>query len=107
VGAFITLHLSCLTIQSARANDFDDAPEVKALTKGMPEDIVFFIARIAECLHWAGEEPYDKERADYIKNAVEKAGCANLDNQETHLHEKYKDQPKMLDAIEKARHLVI
>jgi hypothetical protein len=67
VGAFITLRLSCLTIQSACANDFDDVPDVKALTKAMPEDITFLIAQIAECLHWAAEEPYDKERADYIK----------------------------------------
>ena len=24
--------------------------------------------------HWAGEKPYDRDRANYIKNAVEKAG---------------------------------
>ena len=107
VGAFITLHLSCVTVQSAYANDFDDAPDVKALTKGMPKDIALFIARTAECLHWAGEEPYDKEGADYIRNAVEKAGCGDLDTQEKQLHEKYEGQLKVLDAIEKARHLAI
>ena len=30
--------------------------------------------------HWAGEKPYDRARANYIKNAVEKAGCENLES---------------------------
>ena len=31
-------------------------------------------------LHWAGEKPYDRDRANYIKNSVEKAGCENLES---------------------------
>ena len=30
--------------------------------------------------HWAEEKPYDRDRANYIKNAVEKAGCENLES---------------------------
>ena len=75
----IVLHLSFTGTNYAYANDFDDAPQVKALAKGMPEDIAFFIARTAECNHWAGEEPYDKDRANYIRNAVEKAGCERFE----------------------------
>ena len=99
----IVLHLSFI----AYANDFDDAPQVKPLAKGMSEDIAFFIARTAECNHWAGKEPYDKDRANYIRNAVEKAGCENLVGLEMKLREKYRGQPKLLDAIENAKHLLM
>ena len=74
MSGVIVLHLSFTGTNYAYANDFDDAPQVKALAKGMPEDIAFFIARTAECNHWAGEEPYDKDRASDIRNAVETAG---------------------------------
>ena len=74
MSGVIVLHLSFTATNYAYANDFDDAPQVKALAKGMPEDIAFFIARTAECNHWAGEEPYDKDRASDIRNAVETAG---------------------------------
>ena len=107
MSGVIVLHLSFTATNNAYANDFYDAPQVKALAKGMPEDIAFFIARTAECNHWAGEEPYDKDRANYIRNAVEKAGCENLVGQEMKLREKYRGQPKLLNAIEKAKHLLM
>ena len=107
MSGVIVLHLSFTATNYAYANDFDDAPQVKALAKGMPQDIAFFIARTAECNHWAGEEPYDQYRANFIRNAVEKAGCENLVGQEMKLREKYRGQPKLLDAIEKAKHLLM
>ena len=79
MSGVIVLHLSFTATNYAYANDFDDAPQVKALAIGMPQDIAFFIARTAECNHWAGEEPYDKDRANYIRNAVEKAGCERFE----------------------------
>ena len=107
MSGVIVLHLSFTATNNAYANDFYDAPQVKALAKGMPEDIAFFIARTAECNHWTGEEPYDKDRANYIRNAVEKAGCENLVGQKMKLREKYRGQPKLLNAIEKAKHLLM
>jgi len=107
MSGVIVLHLSFTATNYSFANDFDDAPQVKALAKGMPKDIAFFIARTVECNHWAGEERYDKDRANYIRNAVEKAGCENLDVQEMKLREKYRGQPKLLDVIEKAKHLLM
>src|SRR6516162_2442767 len=107
MSGVIVLHLSFTATNNAYANHFYDAPQVKALAKGMPEDIAFFIARTAECNHWAGEEPYDKDRANCIRNAVEKAGCENLVGQKMKLREKYRGQPKLLNAIEKAKHLLM
>ncbi len=87
------------------ANDFDDLPEVKALQKGMPKEIASFISRAAECHHWGGEDPYDKERAEFIGKAVETAGCSKLDGDAKHLRQKYQRDPKVLETIEKAKDL--
>ena len=46
-------------------------PQVKEITNGQPEDVVAFIERMVECNHWGGEEPYDKERGEQIRKAVE------------------------------------
>src|SRR5215471_3259313 len=83
------------------ADELDDLPVVKELRKGMPDDVVSFIRRAVECNHWGGEDAYDKERAEFISKAVEKAGCSKLDADEKELRRKYRNQPKILETIEK------
>jgi hypothetical protein len=104
--AAIFLMLSVLAAP-ALAGDIDDLPQVKALSKGMPPDVAALISRIVECNHWGGEDPYDKERADDISRAVEKAGCDRVEADEKALREKYKAQPPVLEAIDKANKIVI
>jgi hypothetical protein len=82
------------------------AGAVKEITNGQPEDVVAFIERMVERNHWGGEEPYDKERAEQIRKAVEKARCDSLDSEEQALKRKYKGNKKVLDAIGKAKELV-
>ena len=89
------------------ANDFDDLPEVKALQKGMPEDVATFIPRVVECNHFGGEYAYDNDRAEYLEKSVEEAGCGNIPKNEEHLRQKYKNNPKVLDAIQKAKDVMI
>ena len=64
------------------ANEFGKLPEVRQITAGEPEDVTAFIEPMVECNHWAGEEPYDKERAAQIKIAVERAQCDRLNSDE-------------------------
>ena len=87
------------------ASDFDNLTEVKALQKGMPKDVAAFISKSTECTHWGNEEPYDRERAEFIRNAVLKAGCSRLDGEETQLRRKYRNNPKVLEIIKKAKNL--
>jgi hypothetical protein len=89
------------------ANDFDNLPEVKILQKGMPEDVAAFVSKFAECSHWAGEDPYDKERAEFIRNAARNAGCSRLGSDEIRLRHKYRKNPKVLETIEKAKNLAM
>jgi len=87
------------------ASDFDNLTEVKTLQKGMPKDVAAFISKSAECSHWGNEEPYDKERAEFIRNAAPKAGCSRLDGKELQLRRKYRKNPKVLEIIKKAKTL--
>jgi hypothetical protein len=95
-----------VVLVAAFANEFGNMPQVKEITNGQPEDVVAFIERMVERNHWGGEEPYDKERAEQVRKAVDKARCDSLDSEEQALKRKYKGNKKVLDAIGKAKELV-
>ena len=103
---FLSL-LALLVSTAAFANEVGNLPQVKKITNGMPKDVVALIERIAECNHWGGEEPYDKERAEQIRKAVKKAGCGSLDSQEQSIEQKYKRNKKVLEAIKEAMELMM
>ena len=107
--SFKNIFIFCfmLMCSPAFANEIADIPAVKSLAKDMPEDVASFIYRTVECTHWSGEEPYDKARAEDIKQALEKAGCNFLPKDEEALREKYKGQKKILGALKKAKDILI
>jgi hypothetical protein len=105
IGVFCLLVFVASTVASA--NEFGSLPEVKEITNGQPADVAAFIERVVECNHWGGEEPYDKERAEQIRKAVEKARCDTLDSDEQALEQTYKGTKKVLEAIAKAKRLVM
>jgi len=92
---------------AAFANEVENLPQVKDITTGQPEDVVAFVERQVECNHWSDEEPYDKKRAEQIKRAVEKARCGSLESDAQALERKYKGNKKVLEAIERAKELMI
>ena len=77
--------------------------DIAAINKGMPKQVKLFNMRKMECNHWAGEEPYDDERANQVDAAVKESRCANLDKDEKKLLKKYKSEPKVIDSINKAK----
>jgi hypothetical protein len=87
--------------------EIDNLAEVKAITAGMPADVQSFISRTVKCNHWGDEEPYDKVRAEFIKKAVEKAGCSKIEKDEQALRTKYKTNKKVIEAIVKAKNIAI
>ncbi len=100
------LSLLALVVSGAVfANEIGNLPQVKKITTGQPKDVVALIERIAECNHWSDEEPYDKERAEWIKKAIERVRCGNLDSDERVMEQKYKGNKKILEAIKKATKL--
>lgn len=43
-----------------------------------PADIQSWMDRVSICYHWAGEEPYDAERAAFLAAAWKKDSCAQI-----------------------------
>lgn len=101
VLSFLVLAVSV----GAFANEFGNLPQVNEITRGQPKDVVVLIERIAECNHWSNEEPYDKERAEQIREGVTKARCGSLDSDERAIERKYKGKKKVLDGIGRAKKL--
>ena len=99
--------LALVVSTAASANEFGNLPQVKKITNGQPEDVVALIERIVECNHWGGEEPYDKERTEWIKKAVERARCGSLNSEEQTMERKYIGNKKVLEAIKKATKLMM
>ncbi|MCM2279655.1 MAG: hypothetical protein NDJ89_16395 [Oligoflexia bacterium] len=91
----------------AFANDFGNAPEVKAITQGQPRDVAALVERIVECSHWGGEDPYDKARAEAIAKAASSAGCDRIEPDTQVLRKKYKGNKAVADAIARAENLAL
>jgi hypothetical protein len=54
-----------------------------------PQDVLDFVKRRADCLHWTGEEGYDAARRAEINAAYAKLNCAALAADETALKARY------------------
>ena len=85
------------------ANDFDNLPEVQAIQNGMPEDVAKYLPRLVECNHSPGEVAYDPDTAKFIKVTTDEAGCVFIKKNEVSLRQKYKKNPQVLNAIQKAK----
>jgi len=72
------------------------------LKKGQPKEVGAVAERIAVCNHFAGEEPYDAERRQEIADAMKKYRCGKLERDEAGLRKRYKDNPGVLEALQKA-----
>lgn len=90
----------CLITTNVQA-EYDE--DVAAVNKGMPKQVKLFNKRQIECNHWAGEEPYDKARAEEISAAVRKLKCSALENEEKKLLKKYKSRSDVSNSIHKAK----
>ncbi len=81
------------------------ADPVNAIKAGQPRDVAAYIDRYVACIHWGGEEPYDKERAAEINRAMKKLRCDRLDADELSLVKKHDGDAKVVDAIRRIKSL--
>ena len=63
--------------------------QVQRELKSAPHAIRDFLERRAGCNHWAGEEPYDAERAAYIAKAVRELRCRQIEADEKLIKRRY------------------
>ena len=87
-----------LLIAAALAYPAPGAEANRALAKA-PREIGVFMKRRAECDHWGGEEPYDKDRLAEINRAVKPLRCDRLQADEKALRLKYVKRPAVLALL--------
>ena len=76
--------------------------------ENLPADVKCFLENAASCEHFAGEEPYDKEREEFIHEAL-KRYCSAARNQLQPLKQKYQsrmDVQRILAVCEKGSQAV-
>jgi hypothetical protein len=93
-----------VTLSLIGANTYAGYEEdIAAIQKNMPISVKKVIERQVACNHWAGEEPYDAERAKEIEKAVNQLKCSTLEQDEAKLIKKYKARADVKEAINQAK----
>jgi hypothetical protein len=69
----------------------------------LPAEVRVLIDRRADCNHWAGEEPYDRDRKREIQRAIRDLRCETVPREETRLRRRYAKLPQVLLALADTR----
>ncbi len=78
----------------------EDDPEIfRTRVESAPRKVATFIERRANCNHFAGEEPYDAERAAYLNKTIRELKCRRLSRDERRLARAYRDRPEILQLL--------
>lgn len=80
----------------------DSASPAAAKVAGLPPEVTRLSERIASCEHFAGEEPYDAERAAFLRRQIA-ATCPGNAAELQRLRQKYAANPaaaKHLSALQ-------
>lgn len=75
----------------------DGAPD-PLYTGELPADAAAFVRRREECEHFLGEEPYDRERREYLAGAVRDT-CGGGNRELRTLRQKYRSDAAILQAL--------
>ncbi len=63
-----------------------------------PSDVARFIERRSGCDHFRGEEPYDKERREFLNQKMTEL-CPGTDKALVRLKDKYQKNKKIMEAL--------
>jgi hypothetical protein len=89
-------------IFAASLGDLSNYPDM-AKYADLPRDVRVFIDRRMGCNHFAGEEPYNEERARQLEAAARELRCRRLESDETRLRRRYVRMPRVLKALTDTR----
>ena len=73
------------------------ASSARAEDKG-PSDVAQFIERRNGCDHFRGEEPYDKERREFLNQKMTEL-CSGTDKALANLKDKYRRNKKIMEVL--------
>lgn len=96
--------LSGIAFAASAAPTYEE--QMAALKKGQPKPVASLIARMADCQHWSGEEPYDAARAKEMAAAMHQLRCDRLDADEARLRKQFAHDPKVRKALDDTRRML-
>lgn len=76
---------------------------VLTVAQSVDPAVLEWLARQQQCQYWAGEEPYDAERAGQIEEATSRLRCAMVDSDEETLRTRFAGNESVLAMFERAR----
>ncbi|RZK13862.1 MAG: hypothetical protein EOO43_17230 [Flavobacterium sp.] len=76
---------------------------MKALKKGMPQDVVVIIERIVGCNQWGGEESTNKARIEEINKALTRLQCNTIEQDQAKIIKTYQNNYEVKQRIQKAK----
>lgn len=65
----------------------------------LPDEVRRFLDRREQCQHWAGEEPYDTDRAQDIAAAMRDLDCDRIEADEAVLRHRYARRREIIRAL--------
>lgn len=86
-----------LSLSGAIAPSEDD---LRTRVEHAPRKVEAFIIRRAGCNHFAGEEPYDRERATELAKALRDLRCDRIERDERKLRETYRRDRAILTLLD-------
>ena len=77
--------------------------DVKALKKGMPQDVMQIIDRTVACNRWRGEEPTTKDQIENVNKQLATWGCDTIEADQVQLAKRYQDNYDIKSRVQKAK----
>lgn len=84
----------------------DDQEIFRTRVESAPQKVANFIERRANCNHFAGEEPYDPERAAFLKKTIRELKCGRISRDERRLARAYRDRPEIVQLLKDSEDLL-
>lgn len=75
--------------------------QIELAIKRAPADVRAVIERRQGCNHWVGEEPYDKDRARQIDEAIRQLHCVRIDRDVATMRRRYKARPALVRLLDR------
>lgn len=82
-----------------------ESAEVKALKKGMPQEVAMIIERTVECNYWGGEDTSTKARAEKVNQALQRFQCDALETDQNSIAKTYQNNYEVKMRIQKAKEI--
>ena len=69
----------------------------------LPGDVTAYVTRLRDCNHWGGEDATDAARGRAIAAAVKRLRCDDAEADERTLRRRYRGDPAVPKALDRAR----